>query len=84
MQIVMINQLNLNLRQSVNSVLRFSDPNFCEEFLRNEINDKQKIFLIVLDTLDGIFLPRIDQSIQLMHFVKIKFVRNFSQINIQN
>jgi tetratricopeptide (TPR) repeat protein len=47
------------LRQIVNSVRTFSNPNHCEEFLRNDINDKQKIFLIVSDTFSEIFVPSI-------------------------
>jgi tetratricopeptide (TPR) repeat protein len=48
-------------RQFVNSIRTFSNVNLCEEYLINEINDKQKIFLIISDKFAEEFLPRIHQ-----------------------
>ncbi len=47
------------LDRIVNSVRTFSNPNLCEEVLRNDINNKQKIFLIVSYIFGKIFIPHI-------------------------
>ena len=48
-----------NFRQLVDSIQTFSNENLCEHYLKNEINDKQRVFLIISDRFAEEFLPRI-------------------------
>jgi tetratricopeptide (TPR) repeat protein len=52
-------------RQIVNSVHTFTDPNLCEEFLKNDVNDKQIIFLILFNTPSETFITRIHELTQI-------------------
>ncbi|CAF3754858.1 unnamed protein product, partial [Rotaria sp. Silwood1] len=49
------------LRQIVNSVQTFDDPNLCENFLENNVNDNEIIFLILYDKFVEKMVPHIHQ-----------------------
>ena len=49
------------LRSYVHTIRRFSDIKHCEEYLQNEINDQEKVFLILFNSIDEDFVGQINQ-----------------------